>query len=64
MTRWRPSDRPRPERLPPVEYNAGATLRRVSKRGDVSWRSRRIVVGEGLAGEEVRLEEIGPDLLI
>lgn len=40
-----------------MAYDAGATLRRVSKRGDVSWRSRRIVVGEGLAGEEVRIEE-------
>ena len=64
MTRWHPSDRPRPEQLPPVAYDAGATLRRVSKRGDLSWQNRRIVVGEGLAGEAVRIEETQAQLCV
>jgi transposase InsO family protein len=57
ITRWHPSARRRPKELPPVIYEQGATLRTVGRHGDVSWRGHHIVVGEGLAGEQVRVEE-------
>lgn len=57
ITRWRPSDRPRPANLPEVTYDVGTTLRTVGRHGDVSWQGKRIVVGEGLAGQQVRVEE-------
>lgn len=57
ITRWQPSERPRPAQLPTVVYDAGATLRTVGRHGDVSWQGKRIIVGEGLAGQQVRLEE-------
>ena len=56
-TRWRPSQRRRPERMPEDSYPAGATLRRVGPVGDVRWRGARVMVGPGLAGEPVRVEE-------
>jgi transposase InsO family protein len=57
LTRWRPSPRPRPATLPEVLYPAGAVLRKVMNRGDVSWHGYRILVGAGLEGQYVRLEE-------
>jgi transposase len=57
MTRWRPSERRRPRELPPVIYDAGALLRTVGRHGDVNFSGKRIIVGEGLAGDQVRLEE-------
>src|SRR6185369_11706141 len=54
---FRPSERPRPPRLPEVSYPAGSATRRVDKGGDISWRGYRILVGAGLAGEAVRVEE-------
>jgi transposase InsO family protein len=57
VSRWRPSPRPRPAALPAVTYPAGAELRKVMNRGDVSWRGYRILVGAGLEGEWVRVEE-------
>ncbi len=52
-----PSERPRPAQLPAVIYDPGATLRTVGRHGDVSWQGKRISVGEGLAGQQVRMEE-------
>jgi transposase InsO family protein len=64
VARWRPSPRPRPAELPPAEYPAGAELRRVMNRGDVSWRGYRILVGAGLEGEYVRVEDRGAELAV
>ena len=61
-TRWTPSDRRRPDALPEVVYEAGATLRRVSHGGDVRYRNARIVVGRGLHGQTVRVEERDHDI--
>ena len=57
LTRFRPSPRPRPARLPDVEYPPGALLRRVASGGDISWRGRRILVGAGIVGQRVRIED-------
>lgn len=57
VTRWRPSPRRRPTVLPPVEYPPGSTLRRVGSNGLFEYRRARILAGQGLAGEPVRVEE-------
>jgi transposase InsO family protein len=57
ISRFRKSPRPRPDRMPPVEYPVGSTLRKVSTSGDVRWRNCRILAGRGLVGELVRIEE-------
>lgn len=57
VTRWRPSERRRPERVPEATYPADATVRRVGATGSVRYRRARIMVGRGLAGEPVRVEE-------
>ena len=54
---WRPSERRRPSTLPAVEYQSGATLRKVFAPGLIHWRHVRIRVGHGLIGEHVRIEE-------
>src|SRR5262249_45991116 len=54
VTRWRPSPRPRPDRVPEMTYPAGSEVRRVGQVGDVRWRCYRILAGRGLAGEPVR----------
>lgn len=64
ITRWRPSDRPRPAALPQVAYPAGAILRTVSSRGDISWQGRRLSVGQALAGQPVRLQETAAQLCV
>src|SRR5262249_34917726 len=57
LSRFAPNPRARPERLPEVVYAAGSVTRRVDKGGDISWRGHRILVGAGLHGEAVRVEE-------
>jgi transposase InsO family protein len=57
LSRFRPSPRARPAQLPEVSYAPGSITRKVDKGGDVSWRGYRILVGAGLHGEVVRLEE-------
>lgn len=64
VSRWRPSPRPRPERLPTVEYPPGAVVRRVASTGDITWHCARILVGGGLAGERVCIDEADGDLVI
>lgn len=63
-TRWRPSPRPRPAALPPVEYPPGAVLRKVMHKGEVSWRNCEVLVGAGIAGEWVRVEERAGELCL
>jgi transposase InsO family protein len=57
ITRWQPSKRARPSLLPTIEYPLGAQLRKVMHRGEVSWRNCEILVGNGIAGEWVRVAE-------
>jgi len=63
-TRWRPSPRPRPSTLPAMHYPVGSTLRRVASVGEIRWRGAKALVGGGLVGEWVRLEETADSLLV
>jgi transposase InsO family protein len=57
-TRYRPSRRPYPERLPPLDYPAAWHVRRVSSTGVISWTGQPLFLSEVLAGEDVALEPI------
>jgi len=57
VSRWLPSSRPRPATLPEVVYPPGALLRKVAPSGDIRWQCYRILAGQGLAGQCVRVEE-------
>ena len=57
LSRFTVSPRPRPSRLPEVSYPVDSVLRRVAKGGDISWQGYRILVGAGICGETVRIEE-------
>jgi transposase InsO family protein len=62
--RWRPSERKRPEVLPPVSYEPHAMLRRVSQVGDISYRQARIVVGRSLARQFVEVRQSEHDVRV
>jgi transposase InsO family protein len=64
VARWRPSPRRRPAALPAVEYPGGSILRRVGSNGLFEYRRARILAGQGLAGEPVRVEETGDCLVV
>jgi transposase InsO family protein len=64
LSRWRPSTRLRPSALPEVVYPRGSVLRRVMNRGDISWRGYRLLVGAGLEGQYVRVEERATELAV
>jgi transposase InsO family protein len=64
VTRFRPSPRPRPAKLPEIEYPSGATLRKVGAVGDIRWQGCRIMAGRGIVGELVRIEEREHDLVV
>lgn len=57
ITRFRVSPRKRPECVPEVTYPSGAIVRKTANGGDVSWNSYRILVGGGLVGQPVRIED-------
>ena len=57
-TRYAPSPRPYPERLPTVDYPDTYVVRRAHPNGDIKWRGRRVRISQALAGEPVGLEEI------
>lgn len=58
ITRFTPSPRPLPRRLPPLEYPADALVRRVSSSGRVKWNGRRLFLSEVLAGDDIALVAI------
>jgi transposase InsO family protein len=57
VSHWRVSTRVRPPVLPEVVYPQGSTVRRVGSNGMFHYHASRILAGEGLAGESVRIEE-------
>ena len=60
--RYQPSPRPYPERLPALEYPASWDVRRVNRRGAISWRGHAVFLTEVLAGESVGFEPIDEGL--
>lgn len=57
VCRWRPSSRPRPAAVPEISYPADAELRTVGQAGDIRYRRARVLVGQGLVGQRVRVVE-------
>ena len=57
-TRYRPSSRPLPRRLPPLGYPGYAEIRRVDQNGNVSWQGAPLFVSAALAREDIAFEEI------
>lgn len=56
-SRYQPSPKPCPQRLPEMEYPSGAVLRKVQKDGWISWKGLCIEVGMGLHGERVEVRD-------
>lgn len=61
-TRYEPSRRSLPARLPPIEYPGHLEIRLVASNGDISWAGERLFVTTALAGEYIALEEIDDGL--
>lgn len=57
VCRWRPSVRVRPAVLPAVEYPSGCVTRRASSGGVIRWRGAKLLAGNGLVGQWVRVEQ-------
>lgn len=57
-TRYQPSPRPWPRRLPPLEYPGHAEIRRVDQNGYVSWQGAPLFVSVALAREAIAFEEV------
>ena len=59
-TRYRPSPRPFPESLPPIDYGSGAHVRRVQGKGELSFRGRLFHITKALRGYPVALRPHSP----
>ena len=57
-TRYEPSRRAMPTRLPPLEYPGHMEVRRVASKGAISWNGAPLFVATALEGEQVALEEV------
>lgn len=59
--RYRPSPRPFPESLPPIEYPAGLAVRRVQRDGRISYLGRQTFVSHAFDGQPVALRPTDED---
>jgi transposase InsO family protein len=59
--RYRPSPRPFPEILPPIEYGTDDSVRRASSEGDIKFTNRRIRLGKPFRGELIALRATTAD---
>ena len=57
-SRYTPSARAYPERLPALEYPETFVVRRAHPNGEIKWRGGRVLISQSLAGEPVGVEEI------
>ena len=55
LRRYKPSPRPFPERLAPLEYDSADIVRKVDVNGRLSWRARSFPVGKALQGQAVAI---------
>jgi putative transposase len=55
---YRPSPRPYPKRLPPLEYPGHFEIRHVGSNGCISWNAQWLHLTQALADQDVGLEEI------
>ena len=58
VTIYRPSPRPYPESLPPIEYAGHLETRKIEHNGMMRWKNGRMFTSKTLSGEYVGLEEI------
>lgn len=58
VTIYRPSPRPYPDSLPPIEYAGHLETRKVEHNGMLRWKNSRIFTSNTLGGEYVGFEEI------
>ena len=63
-SRYRPSNRPYPEKLPPIEYAPGDNIRRVGLSGIVRFKGRRFNVPKFLHGEYVAIRMTAEDGIV
>jgi len=56
--RHRPSPRPYPERLPPIEYANGFQVRRVASNGSVRWQNRFVPISKVFVGRTIGFQLI------
>ncbi len=61
IARYRPSERPFPEKLEPFDYGDGAILRRVDGDGWLSFHRRPLKLGRAFIGQQVALRPALPD---
>lgn len=55
VSRYRPSARAYPERLPEVHYEPGDRVLKVRTKGQIHFAGQQLFIGEGLAGEQVAI---------
>ena len=60
-TRYRPSERPYPERLAPIEYGPGDMRRTADQEGDIRFKGRRLRLGRPFRGEPIALRPTAED---
>lgn len=60
-SRYRPSPRPFPSALPPVEYECGAEVRKVRDTGQIKFGGRLWFVGKAFYGEPVAIRPVAAD---
>lgn len=58
VTLYKPSPRPYPESLPPIEYPGHLEIRKVDDRGAIRWKNEKLFLSHTLLGEMVGLEEV------
>jgi transposase InsO family protein len=58
-SRYAPSARTYPKKLPPIEYDTGIEVRRVQENGRVKLKGERYSVGKAFIGEPVGLLQVG-----
>ena len=59
---YEPSERPYPETVPEIDYPGHYEVRRVSPKGTIRWRQRKVFFSESLARERIGLEEVDEGL--
>jgi len=59
--RYRPSERPFPEILPPIEYDCGDLVRKADKEGDIRFKGRRMRLGKPFRGQIIALRPTAED---
>jgi hypothetical protein len=60
-SRYQPSPRPFPDRLPEICYDENATVLRVRQKGEITFQRRRVYISGGLAGQPVGVEPTTTD---